>query len=64
MGCIDGGTISQTVGGQIGGISIELEQIGVMFPFTHLQTQLPNEFVVKNRIDRKSSFFISQLTLG
>ncbi len=38
MGVIDGGTIGQTAGGQIGGMSIELEQIPCIAPLTHRQT--------------------------
>lgn len=33
------------VGGHSGGKSIELEQIGVISPFTHLHTQFPKELV-------------------
>ena len=56
MGWTEGGTIWQTVGGQIGGTSIELEQIGVIFPLTHLQTQLPEEFD-EIRIESSNRYF-------
>jgi hypothetical protein len=35
IGLIDGGTIPQIVGGQIGRKSIAYSQIGCMFPLTH-----------------------------
>jgi hypothetical protein len=38
IGAIDGGTMPQTVGGQIGGISIVLEQMDCVAPLTHRQT--------------------------
>lgn len=37
---MDGGTIGQTVGGQIGGASSALVQIGVISPSTHRHTQV------------------------
>jgi hypothetical protein len=37
IGAIDGVTIGQIAGGQIGGRSIELSQSGRMFPLTHWQ---------------------------
>jgi hypothetical protein len=40
IGVTDGGTIPQIVGGQIGRISIALEQSGSICPFTHSQAQL------------------------
>ncbi len=53
-GCIDGGVRGHTVGGQIGGMSRELEHKGVISPFTHLHTQFPYEKVetVKRRNKR------------
>jgi hypothetical protein len=36
---MEGGTSAHTVGGQSGGKSIELEQIGCILPFTQRQTQ-------------------------
>ena len=54
----DGGTILQTVGGHIGGISIELEQIGVICPFTHLHTQLPKELDVSRNVNMNIKIFI------
>jgi hypothetical protein len=39
IGWIDGGTIWHIVGGQIGGGSNVLPQIGCISPFTHRQTQ-------------------------
>jgi hypothetical protein len=38
-GVIDGGTIGQILGGQIGAMSRELEQIASTLPFTHSQLQ-------------------------
>ncbi|MGZ5908370.1 MAG: hypothetical protein ACXWLB_00765 [Reyranella sp.] len=38
MGVIDGGTIGQIVGAQIGGMSIELEQMPCTALLTHWQT--------------------------
>ena len=39
MGATAGGIMGQMVGGQIGGISIELVQSGCIAPFTHWQMQ-------------------------
>jgi hypothetical protein len=46
------------VGGHIGGISIELEQIGVICPSTHLHTQLPKEFDVSRNVNMNIKIFI------
>lgn len=43
IGVIDGGVIWQIVGGQIGGISIELLHSACICPFTHRHTQAPNK---------------------
>jgi hypothetical protein len=39
IGAIEGGTIWQIVSGQMGCMSIELEQIACIFPFTHRHMQ-------------------------
>jgi hypothetical protein len=38
IGAIDGGTMGQIVGAQMGGMSIELEQMPCIAPLTHRQT--------------------------
>jgi hypothetical protein len=46
IGAIDGGTIPHTVGGQMGGRSIELLHIGCISPLTHRHTQFADAPVV------------------
>ena len=46
------------VSGHIGGKSIELEQIGVISPFTHLHTQFAKEFVVSRNVNMNIKIFI------
>ena len=58
IGWIEGGTNWQIVGGHIGGISIEFEQIGVICPLTHLHTQLPKELDVSRNVNMNIKIFI------
>src|SRR5438067_1435057 len=46
IGATDGGMIWQMVGGQIGGVSIALLQIGCICPFTQRQTHAAGALVV------------------
>lgn len=60
IGWTDGGTIGHIVGGHIGGKSIELLHSGVISPFTHLHTQLPNEYVdINNKKVKIDNLIIS-----
>jgi hypothetical protein len=51
---IDGGTIGQTVGAHIGGMSIALEQMPCIAPLTHRHTQ-PAEAFGANRTLEKTA---------
>lgn len=51
IGATDGGTMPQTVGGHIGGKSMELLQIGCISPPTQRQTHAASDFPAKPTIN-------------